>query len=186
MKKITILLGSPRKNGNSAVLAEQLAEGARDAGGDVRFFNLHEMGIGPCKGCGSCQDPPGSGCVLDDGMREIYQRIIGSDAVVFASPVYWFSVSAQTKTAIDRLYAVGGGDANVLGGKEFGVVLTYADADPFVSGAANAVRMFQDISGYLGVTLRCVVHGSASEPGEIRSNAGVMEEARELGRKMAQ
>ena len=185
MKKVTILNGSPRRNGNSAVLADQLAEGVRNAGGEVQLFNIHEMDIRPCTGCESCQEPPGSGCVINDGMREVYQRIIGSDVVVFAGPVYWFNVSAQTKTAIDRLYAIGGGDANLLGGKEFGVILTYADEDPFVSGAANAVRMFQDMASYLGVTVKGVVHGSAFGPGEIRSNAVVMEEARDLGEKLA-
>ena len=185
MKKITILHGSPRRNGNSAVLAEQLAEGVRNKGGEVRFFHLHELDIQPCTGCESCQGDPGSGCVIDDGMQKIYDSIKGSDAVVFAGPVYWFSVSAQTKTAVDRLYAVGGVEANVLGGKAFGIALTYADVDPFVSGAANAVRMFQDMAGYLGVTISGVVHGSAYEPGEIRSNAALMEEALELGKKMA-
>ena len=166
MKKITILHGSPRRNGNSAVLAEQLAEGVRNKGGEVRFFHLHELDIQPCTGCETCQGDPGSGCVIDDGMQKIYDSIKGSDAV-------------------DRLYAVGGGEANVLGGKAFGIALTYADVDPFVSGAANAVRMFQDMAGYLGVTISGVVHGSAYEPGEIRSNAALMEEALELGKKMA-
>ncbi len=184
MKKVTVLHGSPRRNGNSAALAEKLAEGVREEGGEIQFFHLHELHVRPCTGCESCQADPGSGCVIDDGMQEIYDRVKESDAVVFAGPVYWFSVSAQSKTAVDRLYAVGGGDANILGGKAFGIILTYADVDPFVSGAANAVRMFRDMADYLGVTIKGVVHGSAFGPGEIRSNTTVMEDARELGRKL--
>jgi multimeric flavodoxin WrbA len=186
MKKITVLLGSPRKNGNSTILAAQLAEGAKSAGGEVRSFDLSELDIAACSGCGSCQDSPGSGCVIEDGMREVYREVTSADALVFAGPVYWFSVSAQTKIAIDRLYAVGGSSSNLLGGKKFGVILTYADEDPFVSGAANAVRMFRDMAAYVGASLEGVVHGSAFGAGEIRSSAAAMEGARELGRKLAQ
>jgi NAD(P)H-dependent FMN reductase len=185
MKKITILLGSPRKKGNSAILAEALSNGAGEAGAEVRLFNLHDMNISPCTGCDSCQEEPGSGCVIEDDMTDIYRHLQGSDAVVFAGPVYWFSVSAQMKTAIDRLYAVGGGEANVLRGKTFGVILTYADVDPFVSGASNAVRMYRDIAAYLGVPIEGVVHGSAHKAGEIGHNRELMAAARELGGKLA-
>lgn len=185
MKKITVLLGSPRNDSNSALLAEQLAEGARERGAGVELLNLSGMSIAPCTGCDSCQVNPGSGCVTDDEMQPVYEKLKSSDAVVFATPIYWFSVSAQTKTAIDRLYAIGGGDTNVLGGKSFGIILTYADEDPFVSGAANAVRMFQDMAAYIGARIKGVVYGSAHAPGEIRSNTTVIEEARELGRKLA-
>lgn len=184
-KKITILLGSPRKDGNSTILAEALSEGAGESGAEVRLFNLHEMNLSPCTGCDSCQGIPGSACVIEDDMRDIYRHLVKSDAFVFAGPVYWFSVSAQTKTAIDRLYAIGGGEVNVLKGKALGVILTYADDDPFVSGASNAVRMFQDIAAYVGVRMEGVVHGSAHGAGEIRSSSTLMEAARELGRKLA-
>jgi multimeric flavodoxin WrbA len=185
MKKISVLLGSPRKNGNSAVLAGNLSEGAKEKGAQVRFFSLHEMDISPCTGCDSCQDNPGSGCVINDEMKAVYEDLLGSDAIVFAGPVYWFSVSAQMKTVIDRMYAIGGGDANVLKGKTFGIILTYADDDPFVSGASNAVRMFQDIAAYLGTRIEGVVHGSAHKAGEIGNNGPLMEAARDLGRNLA-
>lgn len=184
-KSITILLGSPRKNGNSAALAEALAEGAGGEGAKIRMFNLHDMNILPCTGCDSCQENPGSGCVIEDDMESVCRHLTASDAVVFAGPVYWFSVSAQTKTAIDRMYAIGGGDANVMRGKTFGVILTYADVDPFVSGASNAVRMYQDIAAYLGARIEGVVQGSAYKAGEIRDNGALMEAARDLGRRLA-
>lgn len=185
MNKVTILLGSPRKDGNSAILAGKLEEGVRMEGGEVLSFRVHDMDIGPCTGCESCQTNNGSGCVIRDGMNPVYHAVTESDAVVFASPVYWFSVSAQTKTVVDRLYAIGGGDANVMGGKEFGIILTYADRDPFVSGAVNAVRMFQDMAVYLGIPVRGIVHGSAYAPGDIRANEPVMAQAFELGRALA-
>jgi multimeric flavodoxin WrbA len=182
---ITILLGSPRKDGNSAVLAKALSDSAGEEGAEISLFNLHEMEISPCSGCDRCKESPEAGCIIEDDMVTVYRQVVGSDAVVFAGPVYWFAVSAQMKTAIDRLYAISGCDSGALKGKTFGVILTYADEDPFVSGAANAVRMYQDAAAYVGAQIGGVVHGSACEPGEIKSNTRVMEEARELGRKLA-
>ena len=156
-----------------------------EAGAGVELIKLHGLKIAPCTGCDSCQKNPGSGCVIDDNMQPVYGKLKNSDCIVFATPVYWFSVSSQTKTAVDRLYAIGGGDANVLEGKSFGIILTFADEDPFVSGAANAVRMFQDIAIYLGTKIEGVVCGSAHGPGEIKSNTVVMEEARKLGKVLA-
>lgn len=185
-RRISVLLGSPRRNGNSEELAREVAKGAMEAGAHVQTFYLAGMDIAGCTGCDSCQQDPGSGCVTRDGMQVLYSSLTRSDAIVFATPVYWFSVTAQMKAAIDRLYAVGGGDANVLGGKTLGLVLTYADEDPFFSGAAGVVRMFQEISAYLGTSIAGVVHGSAHVPGEIRSNAAAMSAARDLGKRLAE
>ena len=184
-KIITILFGSPRKNGNSAALVEAFTEGAAEKGVEVMVFDLHNMDISPCSGCNSCQDDPESGCVIEDDMGVVYRQLTASDAVVFAGPVYCFSVSAQTKIAIDRMYAISGNRSNVMGGKTFAVILAYADDDPFVSGASNAVRTIQDFAAYIGAGIGGVVHGSAYEAGEIRNNDTVMEDARELGRKLA-
>jgi len=185
MKKVVIFLGSPRKDGNSAILAGRLADGVKKEGGKVQTFFVHGMDISPCTGCESCQTNAGSGCVLRDEMDPVYEAVSGSDAIVFASPVYWFCVSAQTKIVLDRLYAIGAGEAGLLKGKSFGIILTYADRDPFVSGAVNAVRMFQDMAAYLGIPVRGIVHGSAYAPGDIRDNEPVMAQACELGRSLA-
>jgi len=183
-KKILILLGSPRKTGNSSVLADSLAKGSIHAGASVVTLFLHGLDISPCTGCNACQEEAAQGCVIDDAMQDVYRKIIEADAVVFASPIYWFSVTAQLKTVIDRIYAVGGGDKNALGGKNFGVVLAYADTDPFISGAVNALRMFQDISAYLGATLAGAVYGSAYEAGEIVENKELVDAAYKLGEKL--
>lgn len=183
-KKILIFLGSPRKNGNSSVLAKHLADGAAATGAQVDTIYIHGMDINPCTGCDECQGKNSYGCVIKDAMQEIYPKLEDADSVVFASPVYWFSVTAQLKTVIDRIYAVGGGDKNILMGKSFGVLLAYADSDPFVSGAVNALRMFQDIAAYLGATLEGAVYGSAYEAGEIKGNNDLLKAAYDLGEKL--
>jgi multimeric flavodoxin WrbA len=103
---------------------------------------------------------------------------------VIAGPIYWFTVSAQTKLFMDRCYALGGPQGNALAGKHIGVVLTYGDSDPFNSGAVNALRTFQDAYSYVGAEIVGTVYGSASEPGEIRENRDLMEKAYRLGRRI--
>jgi multimeric flavodoxin WrbA len=180
-----ILLGSPRKNGNSSALAEQLARGARDAGATVDSVYLNGLTIKPCQGCEKCQRDDATGCAVDDDMTPLYAKLMEADVVVMASPVYWFNVSAQTKIFIDRLYAVGVGQNNIFKGKHFAFVMTYADPDPFVSGAVNALRSFQDICRHIEATVAGMVYGSACGPGEIKGNSEVMDQAYLLGRRLA-
>jgi len=72
-----------------------------------------------------------------------------------------------------------------LAGKKFGILLSYGDADPFASGAVNALRTFQDALHYIGAEMAGMVYGSASKAGEIRKNEAVMQEAFALGKKIA-
>ena len=104
--KVLILLGSPRKKGNSAILAEQIAKGARSADADAETIFLQDLTIAPCKSCYACQKPKSRGCAIQDDMQAIYPKLIESDAWVIASPVYWFTMSAQTKLLMDRCFAL--------------------------------------------------------------------------------
>jgi multimeric flavodoxin WrbA len=181
-QKILIVLGSPRKNGNTATLAEALAKGAGEAGAEVERFYLQGMSIHPCTGCDKCQEETDQLCVIDDDMQTLYGKVEQADTLVIATPVYWFTVSAQTKLFMDRLYALGGPDGySVLEGKRIGIILAYADPDPFVSGAVNALRTFQDAFRYVGADIVGMVYGSASKAGEIKQNKDVMEKAYQLG-----
>jgi len=75
-------------------------------------------------------------------MQELYPKLRETDALVIASPIYYFTVSAQTKLFIDRWYSLGEEKDSAINGKQIGIVLTYADTDPFTSGAINAIRLF--------------------------------------------
>jgi multimeric flavodoxin WrbA len=186
--KILILKGSPREHGNSAALAEQVAAGARATGAQVESVYLHGLAIQPCDGCDFCQGAADMGCAIDDDMQLLYPKIRDADAIVYASPVYWFTISAQLKLFMDRCYALGGGSdyaaSHALAGKRIGIVLTYGGDDPFDSGAINAIRMFQDVFNYLPAEIAGMVYGCASGPGEIQQDTGLMAEAQELGRKL--
>ena len=177
-------MGSPRKNGNASTLTDKVAEGVRSVGSEVEIIYLHGMNINSCDACGICQSDISDNCIIDDDMTELYPEIRKANALVIASPIYWFTVSAQTKLFMDRCYALGGPEGYALAGKRIGILLTYGDSDPFNSGAVNAIRTFQDAYNYVGAEIVGIVYGSASEPGEIKSNKDVMNDAFELGKRL--
>ena len=98
--KIIILQGSPNAKGSTALLAESFAKGAEEAGHQVTVIPTAEVDVTPCTGCVACgYEGP---CVLSDAIDEIREAILSSDMLVFASPVYYFGMSAQLKAVIDR------------------------------------------------------------------------------------
>jgi multimeric flavodoxin WrbA len=183
-----IVNGSPRKNGNSAILAEQVAAGAEAAGAEVESLSLHGMDIQPCDACDACQGVADLDCVIEDDMQALYSGVRDADAIVYASPIYWFTVSAQMKLFMDRCYGLGGESddpaEHALAGKRIGVVLTYGGDDPFDSGAVNAIRTFQDMFNYIPAEIVGIVYGHALDAGEIRQNQDVMQKAYALGESL--
>ena len=183
-KRVLVFMGSPRAKGNSAILALEAARGAMDSGAEVETFRLAKMKIGPCLACDGCRKPGAGGCVRKDDMTLLYPKLRSADAVLIAGPVYWFSISAQIKLFMDRFYAFGAEKYRPLKGKHIGIILTYGDADPFASGAVNALRAFQDAFAYVGAPIKGMVYGSADKAGEVVANEALMKDAYELGRKL--
>ena len=105
MKKILILNGSPRKNGKTASLVKAFTEGAESAGNEVKEFYIDGMNIASCKACEACSRNGGY-CPQKDDMEKINEAYIWADVIVFASPMYWGTISGQLKTTVDRLYAI--------------------------------------------------------------------------------
>jgi len=184
VKKVLVLLGSPRKKGNSAILADQIAKGAKSAGARVETLFIHGMKIAPCKSCYACQRPNSKGCSIKDDMQIVYKKLREADAWVIASPVYWFTVSAQTKLWMDRCFALLPHAGEVFADKRIAIAMSYGDNDPFKSGCVNALRTFQDAYGYVQACIVGMVYGSAMDAGEIRKNEALMKEAEELGTQL--
>ncbi|MDM8542236.1 flavodoxin family protein [Desulfococcaceae bacterium HSG9] len=185
-KKVIVLLGSPRKKGNSTTLAKQIIRGVESAGGQAETVYLNGLNIKPCQGCYACKKENSSGCAVNDDMQSLYPKLVESDAWVIASPVYWFTMSAQTKIFIDRCFALFNEDAqkSPLYKKRIAIAMSYGDADAFASGCVNALRSFQDTYNYVGADIVGMVYGSAEEPGEIASNEELMKQAEELGKEL--
>ena len=183
-KKILVLLGSPRKKGNSTTLANQIVAGVESAGATAEKIFLHGKAISPCQACYACQLPDSKGCAIDDEMQPIYAKLIEADGWVIASPVYWFSMSAQTKLFLDRCFALTAYKQDAFAGKRIAVAMSFGDEDAFNSGCVNALRTFQDAARYVGANLVGMVYGSADKPGEIKSNTALMQQAETLGKKL--
>jgi multimeric flavodoxin WrbA len=184
VKKVLVLLGSPRKKGNSAILAERIANGAKSVGADVETLFIHGMKIAPCNSCYACQKPKSLGYSINDDMQIVYKKLMASDAWIIASPVYWFTVSAQTKLWMDRSFALLPRAEEAFAGKRIAIAMSYGDSDPFKSGCVNALRTFQDAYGYVGAFIVGMVYGSAMDAGEIKNNKSLMNEAEKLGKQL--
>ena len=187
-KKVLILNGSPRAGGNTSILSAQIRQGVEAAGGEAEIIYLHGLDINPCDACGSCQDMDDIDCIVEDDMQMLYPKVREAGAIVYATPIYWFTVSAQIKIFMDRCYGFGGDNIDlhehVLAGKKMGVALVYEAIDPYDSGAVNAIRSFQDMFRYVHADLVGIVYGQAHKRGEIRKRVDVMEQAVALGKDL--
>lgn len=108
MKHILILNGAARKNGNTAALVRAFTKGAQEAGHVIEEFYLQDMDIHGCMGCEHCNRSaePGNPCAQRDDMGRIYKAFLTADVIVFASPLYFWTITGTLKTATDRLYAM--------------------------------------------------------------------------------
>lgn len=98
--KVIAFLGSPRKGGNTELLLKEVIRGVENSGLSVQVFDLNSMNIQPCQDCGECEEK--GKCIVSDDMDSIYEAIRIADRIILASPIFFFALSAQTKTMIDR------------------------------------------------------------------------------------
>jgi multimeric flavodoxin WrbA len=183
-RKVLILKGSPRERGNSAVLADRVGAGATEAGMQVESVSLQSMDIRACDGCELCKET-GVFCVIEDDMQNLYPKLIEADVLVLASPIYWFTYSAQLKLCIDRWYGLWNARKDLFRGKPAGIVLTYGDTDLYTSGGINAILTFETMFRFLGMPILGWVYGSVMDPGDAEKNPELMQSAYDLGKKLA-
>lgn len=138
---ILVVTGSPRRNGNTEIMADAFAEGAKEAGNVVHVINLSSVKVNPCLSCGYCRMHNGE-CIQKDGMQEIYKVMEKADMIVYASPIYYFTISAQMKAVIDRFYAKGQVGYNI---KYAALLLDSASPDVYDS----AISEYKAINNYL-------------------------------------
>lgn len=176
--KYLALFGSPRRTGNTAVLLSSFLDGLASRGHTGEMVWLHGEKIAPCTSCGGCKvDGRGTGtCVIQDDMEHLYALTTSADILVFAFPIYWWSMPAQAKLYIDRLYAL---DYSALKGKRVFLLMTYQGEDPN-SGAEYVENAFRDICEYLEMDFGgCMGVVTGEIP--TNENAEALEEAFTLG-----
>ncbi|MCC8107473.1 MAG: flavodoxin family protein [Planctomycetes bacterium] len=176
-KKIVILNGSPRPNGNTAGLIASFTEGAKTAGHDVREFRLQSMKIAGCIGCLQGGKDPASPCVQKDDMDKIYPAYVEADIVVLASPLYYWTISGQLKCAFDRLFAVAECDPNYANPKKDAILLMAAKGNDY----GEVTLWYDRLLDYLGWKDRGkVLAGGVMQIGDIAGKP-ILDEARKLG-----
>lgn len=179
-KKILIISTSPRKNANSFLLAAEFARGAKAAGHAVELISLAGKEIGFCKGCLACQKT--GQCVIHDDVNEIVQKMLTADVLVFATPIYYYEISGQMKTMLDRSNPLFAADYSF---RQVYFLAAAAEEEDHawsraVSGLEGWIECF-DKSHLAGV----VFGGGVTNPGEINENHSAMKKAYEMGKELS-
>jgi len=149
--KILSVLGSPRKDGNTSKILETYLQGVKAAyrDADVTIVYPNEEDIKPCMGCNACKGGSPKKCIIDDDMKQYYPKLNEADVIVLATPVYWFNMTAQIKTFIDRMYGLD--FKNFPAGKKLVLLMSYGDNDMISSGAVNISNSLKQMAKFLGI-----------------------------------
>ena len=179
-KKIVILNGSPRRNGNTASLCGTFTEGATSSGHTVSQFQLQQMNIRGCLGCMKGGKDPASPCVQKDDMEKIYPAYIEADILVLASPMYFWSFSSQLKAAFDRLFAVAETNSEYRSPKKDCILLMAAEDDS-PGNWKPVLDYYHTLIGQLGwIDRGMVLAGGVMRIGDIKGHPS-LDAARKLG-----
>lgn len=178
-QQVLIISTSPRKGGNSELLADEFGKGALVAGHSVEKVCLYDQRIGFCQGCLSCQET--GQCIFQDDAERIVQKMRTAKVLVFATPIYFYGMSGQMKTLLDR--------SNPLFPSAYAfrdVYLLAAAADgerAAIDGAVNGLQGWLDC--FENATLKGVVRGvDATEVGDIHRHPAILTEAFQLGKSV--
>lgn len=179
MKNIIVITGSPRKNGNTELLADAFIEGARGAGHTVEKLTVFGKKIGGCIGCNACYRDAEHRCVLQDDMQDCYRILSEADMIVVATPIYFYGVSSQLKCLIDRLHNP---IRNSFRVKKLGLLAVCADENEAVFD--SVITMYRSVLSYFslldgGIVTVCGV----SEKGDIAENPK-LKTAEKMGREI--
>lgn len=137
-KQVLILSGSPRKGGNSDLMCDEFARGAKENGNAVEKIYLQDRKINPCLACYGCRNT--GKCVQKDDMAPLLEKMLAADVIVLATPVYFYSMNGQMKTMIDRTLPV----YTQIRNKDFFFIATAAAAPKAMERTIDSLRGFTD------------------------------------------
>ena len=167
--KITVLMGSPRKNGSTSAMADAFVAGAESAGHEVVRFDVGKMDIKGCMGCEYCHVQGDGQCIQQDDMQEMYPHLNDCDMIVFASPVYYWTLTAQMQAALHRFYAIG----KPAKATKFAMLLS--SGSPGVYDAINS--QINSAFNFMGID----IVGCITSNGDENKNPAKLEECRAFG-----
>ena len=177
-KRIVVINGSPRKNGNTELLIDAFIQGAESSGNHVTKFNVGRMKITGCTDCKYCFTHLGE-CAIKDKMQEIYQALYSADMLVLASPVYWHGMTGQIKSVIDRMNV---GTAKPMPITAAALLSVYGDTD--TEAVEPTISHYKAITKYMGwKDLGIVTQSEVMEKGDIKGLSSLAA-ARDLGKSI--
>jgi multimeric flavodoxin WrbA len=188
--RVLVLSSSPRRNGNSRLLAEALAAGAAAGGSAVEVVHIADHVGDFLRDCRTCRRPDGS-CAIDDGFRSLLlDKVLPADALVYASPIWWYGVSGMLKTFLDRMFCYVAASypdsarvAAALQWKRVALVLSAEESN--FSARLAIVQQMQELSRYLHHSLVGIVTGIGNRRGEVRDDPSApLAAAHDLGRRL--
>ncbi len=182
--KLLAFVGSPRKGGNTDVLVDEAINAFHEAGGEAEKVFLSSLHINPCQGCFACM--PGDGldsvCIQQDDMTELYQKMFAADAIIWATPIYMWSPTAQMKLFLDRLFPLGDYQKTrwrcALDGKPVGLIIVYAEHDPLDSGVFQTRDILKVVAEASGGQVTFIIHSTVGEKGQARENVELVQRVR--------
>ncbi len=178
MSRITVLIGSVRKGGNTELLARAFAEEAGKKH-EVELVSLADHRIYPCIGCNSCYTSEGNRCCQNDDMRPVYEKLRETDVLIIASPVYFYGISAQMKALVDRLHTPMRNEFCI---KKLGLILVGAAVLPDLFDPI--ILQYRMIMRFFGLEdAGMVLVRGAKEKGDVLNTDGIRQ-AREMGRNI--
>jgi multimeric flavodoxin WrbA len=186
--KVLILSASPRRDGNSASLAQAAAEGLAQSGHACSLIYADDILAGFLRDCRKCRKPSGE-CSIDDGFRSAFlENYLPAEGFIAATPIYWYGSSAQLKAFFDRMFCYiaasypGSPDVTErMKNKRIGLLLSSEEAFPTVS--ASIVHQLQEFSRYTRSTFVGVVQGIGNARGDVAKDPHTpLDEARRFGR----
>lgn len=172
MSKVVVIMGSPRKGGNSDLLAEALIAAAEERGHSVQCFDAGRMKIQGCHACNTCYKT-GKPCSFDDDFNQIAPAVLGADAVVFAMPTYWFSVPSNIKGVLDRLYCfLPSGKIEQASGKKAALIACCGDADVSIMDAIR-LTFEKSFAPMHWENIGTVLVDGVMNPGDVKNTDGL-------------
>ncbi len=185
MNKIVAINGSPRVQGSTAALVDELLKGAAGRGAEVKSYSIHDLTVKGCQSCYACRAQ--GTCVIKDDMQELYGEIADASGIVFATPVYMWQMTGQLKLIVDRLYPFLKPDYSsyLTAGKKVVLAVTQGRSD---------TSMFHHYFEHMGKNLlflgfgsyKILIAGGTHKPEDLLSQDAVVAEARQLGGWLAE
>ena len=167
--KILVLNGSPTKDGNTVALVNAFKEGAESKGHEVTILNVAHKKVNGCMACEYCHNAGNGKCVQKDDMQEIYPYLMEAEMITFASPIYYFTMSAQLEAVVQRFYAI-----NHPPKAKYSALLLSSYSPNVYNGSIN---QYKDMIRYMGITDKGIVTADNS----TNKTPAKLAEAREFG-----